>query len=134
MLKEMDAVKIPVEINGENRYLLYNLNARLYLEYMTEYEKLTEKSPDEWTFDEVLHYLRAMMIDSYYEDNKKFIEERDFSKCRPTLTELGRWLDMEGMSAIIDSILKALLLASPERYDETNSNFQQAVETQRTSG
>ena len=134
MLKEMEAVKIPVEINGENRYLLYNLNARLYLEYMTDYEKLTEKNPDEWSFDEVLHYLRAMMIDSYYDYNKELIEARDFSKCRPTLTELGRWLDINGMSTIIDSILKALLLASPERYDETNSNFQEAVKNQKTSG
>lgn len=113
-LKELDGFKIPFEINGETRYLKYNLNSRLYLETMTDYKNLEKKPPSKWGFDEILHYLRAMLIDSYYEENEKFIEMRNFSACIPKLTDLGRLLDEIGAEKIVNTILKGIVESLPQ--------------------
>lgn len=114
LLKELEGFIIPFEINGEKKYLKYNLNSRLYLEYMTDYAKLENTHPSEWGFDDILHYLRAMLIDSYFEQNKEFIEARDFASCLPKLTDLGRFLDEHGANDIVRIILKGLAESMPE--------------------
>jgi hypothetical protein len=112
-LKELDGFKIPFEIGGEKKYLKYNLNSRLYLEYMTDFSKLEHTAPSDWSFDDILHYLRAMLLDSYFEQNKEFIEARDFASCLPKLTDLGRLLDEIGIEQLVNKILNAIVESLP---------------------
>ena len=114
MLKELDGFRIPITINGEERYLKYNLNSRLYLEYMTDFSKLEKKTPSAWDFDDILHYFRAMLLDSYFEQNKEFIEARNFASCLPKLTDLGRYLDENGTQGLVNTILKCIVEALPQ--------------------
>lgn len=113
MLSQLDGFRIPFELNGEMRYLRYNLNSKLYLEYMTENNMPTDEAPSAWDFDDILHYLRAMLIDSFYEENREYIERRDFAKCKPYLSDLGRYLDEHGMDGLVNSILKAFSESLP---------------------
>lgn len=124
MLKDIDAIKIPFEVKGKKLYLLYNLNSLLYLEHMTDYETLKDKSPDKWTTDDLLHYLRALLMDCFYEQNKKLIEKRDFEHVKPTLTELGRMFDEASPEEILIQVLTAIADAFPTApVREGNENF-----------
>lgn len=114
LLKELDGFKIPFVINGENKYLKYNLNSRLYLEHMTDFSKLENIPPSKWSFDDILHYLRAMLIDSYFEQNKEFIEARNFAACLPKLTDLGRFVDENGAQGLVNTILKGIAESMPQ--------------------
>ena len=114
MLKELDGFRIPITINGEERYLKYNLNSRLYLEYMTDFSRLEKKTPSKWGFDDILHYFRAMLLDSYFEQNKEFIEARNFAACLPKLTDLGRYLDENGTQGLVNIILNCIVEALPQ--------------------
>lgn len=128
-LKELAGFKIPFEINGEKKYLKYNLNSRLYLEHMTDFSKLENTPPSKWGFDDILHYLRAMLIDSYFEQNKEFIEARNFAACLPKLADLGRYLDENGTENLVNIILKGIIESLPEASisEERAANPQVAV-------
>lgn len=114
MLKDIDFVKIPFEINGEERYLRYNMNSRLYLEYMCEDPDILKKDTKLWTFDDILHLLRAMLMDSYYCENKEYIERREFMKVKPSLTDLGRYLDEYGTQSLIQKVITGIISFFPE--------------------
>lgn len=114
MLKDIDVIKIPFEFNGEQRYLRYNMNSRLYLEYMCETPDLLKKNTKLWTFDDVLHMFRAMLMDSYYCENKEFIEQREFHKVKPTLSEIGRYIDEYGTQTLMQTMLKGIVSFFPE--------------------
>lgn len=114
MLSDIDIVKIPFEINGEEKYLRYNMNSRLYLEYMCEDPNILRKDTKLWTFDDVLHLLRAMLMDSYYSENKEYIDNRDFIKVKPTLSELGRYLDEKGMDELMRTLITGIVAFFPE--------------------
>lgn len=129
LLKELDGFKIPFKINGENKYLKYNLNSRLYLEHMTDYSKLESTPPSEWGFDDILHYLRAMLLDSYFEQNKEFIEARNFAACFPKLTDLGRYIDENGADSVVSNILRGVVESMPQANvsEDKAANPPQAV-------
>ncbi len=114
MLRDTDIVKIPFEINGEKRYLRYNMNSRLYLEYTLENPDVLQKNPKFWTFDETIHMLRALLMDSYYTENKEFIDARDFMKVRPHLSEIGRYLDENDMDNLVHTIVSGIVSFFPE--------------------
>ena len=114
MLKDIDIIKIPIEFNGEQRYLRYNMNSKLYMEYMTDNPDILQKNTRDWTFDDILHFLRAMLMDSFYEENKVFIENRDFMSVKPLLSDLGRFLDEQGAEKIMMELLKAVVSFLPE--------------------
>ena len=73
MLKDIDIVKIPFEFNGEERYLRYNMNSRLYLEYMCEKPDILKKDTKYWTYDDLFHLFRAMLMDSFYNSQMRKI-------------------------------------------------------------
>lgn len=124
MLKDIDAIKIPIEIQGKKLYLLHNLNSLLYLEHMTDYEILKDKSPDKWTTNELLHYLRSLLMDYFYEKNRELIEKRDFEHVKPTLTELGEMFDESSSEEILILMLTAIAEAYPNApMREDNGNF-----------
>ena len=129
MLKDIDVVKIPFEFNGEKRYLRYNMNSRLYLEYMCEDPDVLQKDTRHWTFDDTLHLLRAMLMDSFYEENKEYINQREFEKVKPTLSELGRYLDESGMHGLMDTLLTGIVSFFPEvpKGAKPSANPHQAV-------
>lgn len=114
MLKDIDIVKIPFEFNGEKKYLRYNMNSRLYLEYMCEDPDILKKDTKHWTFDDVLHLLRAMLMDSYYTENIEYIDRREFENVSPSLSELGRYLDEYGVQKLMETLLTGIVSFFPE--------------------
>ena len=123
MLKDIDNIKIPVKIGEKQLYLRYNLNSRLYLEYMTDYDKLTNTPPDLWSVEDTLHYLRALLIDNYYEDNKDSINMRDFDSVKPTISELGQLLSDFDIDELILSITEAIVTSLPDLPVVEDENF-----------
>lgn len=114
MLRDIDITKIPFELNGKKKYLRFNMNSRLYLEYMCEDPDFLKKDTKLWTFDDMLHLLRAMLMDAYYSDNKEFIEKRDFMNVKPTLSELGRYLDDYGQENLMKTLISGIVAFFPE--------------------
>ena len=123
MLKDIDNIKIPVKIGENQLYLRYNLNSRLYLEYMTDYEKLTNTPPDSWGVEDTLHYLRALLIDNYYDENKDSINMRDFDSVKPTIGELGQLLSDFDIVELIMSITVAIVASLPDMPVVEDENF-----------
>lgn len=123
MLKDIDNIKIPVKIGEKQLYLRYNLNSRLYLEYMTDYDKLTNTPPDKWSVEDTLHYLRALLIDNYYEDNKDSVNMRDFESVKPTISELGQILSDFDIDELILSITEAIVASLPDMPVVEDENF-----------
>lgn len=114
MLKDIDIVKIPFEFNGEERYLRYNMNSRLYLEYMCEKPDILKKDTKYWTYDDLFHLFRAMLMDSFYSENKEYIERREFENVRPKLSEIGRYLDEYGTQKLMQTLLQGIVSFFPE--------------------
>ena len=128
MLKDLDTYKIPIKIGNEDLYLLYNLNAKLCMEYMTgeKYEDILSK--DNWSTDEILIFLKAMLIDNYYEENKDYISKRKFELCRPALSELGRLINEIDIENIILNIISCIAESMPKAPIDETGNFQKAVQ------
>lgn len=117
MLKDLKPIKIPIKIGENETYLRYNMTARRYLEhYYPSYEKFIQKDTDDMKVDDILHLLRAGLIDSLFEFNEKFIDEGNFEKVLPTMSALGKILTEENkyeiMSAIIDAFISSLPVAA----------------------
>ncbi len=123
MLKDIDNIKIPVKIGENQLYLRYNLNSRLYLEYMTDYDRLTNTPPDKWSVEDTLHYLRALLIDNFYNENKDNINNRDFENVKPTISELGQLLSDFDIEELILSITEAIVASLPDAPITEDENF-----------
>ena len=114
MLKDLDKSKLPIEIGGLNLYLRYNLTAMRYLE--EHYENVSEimgKHIEEMETRDVLHLLRAGLIDCYFDKNKDAINEGRFDDVVPTLADLGHVLDESDTSEIALQIVQALIQSMP---------------------
>ena len=122
MLKDIDIVKIPFKFNGEDKYLRYNMNSRLYLEYMCENPDVLKKNTKDWTIDDLLHLLRSMLMDSFYSENREYIEQRDFQNVRPTLSELGRYLDEYGTQVLMQTLLEGIVSFFPDTPKGANTS------------
>ena len=114
MLKDLDKSRLPIEIGGLNLYLRYNLTAMRYLE--EHYENVSEimgKHIEEMETRDVLHLLRAGLIDCYFDKNKDAINEGRFDDVVPTLADLGHVLDESDTSEIALQIVQALIHSMP---------------------
>ena len=114
MLKDLDKSRLPIEIGGLNLYLRYNLTAMRYLE--EHYENVSEimgKHIEEMETRDVLHLLRAGLIDCYFDKNKDAINEGRFDDVVPTLADLGHVLDESDTSEIALQIVHALIQSMP---------------------
>jgi len=117
MLKDLKPIKIPIKIGENETYLRYNMTARRYLEhYYPSYNEFIQKDTDDMRIDDILHLLRAGLIDSLYEFNEKFIDEGNFEKIMPTMATLGKILTEENkydiMAAIVDAFISSLPVAA----------------------
>ena len=127
MLKNIDNAKLPITIGGKKWYLRYNLNAQLCIEYSLNmsFDDIINKK--DWSLEETLEFLRALLIDNFYQQNKKFINQRKFYLCKPTLAEIGGMLSEEDLTEISLKILQAVSMALPDTV-ETSGNFRKAVQ------
>lgn len=117
MLQDLKPIKIPIKIGENETYLRYNMTARRYLEYYyPSYNEFIQKDTDDMRIDDILHLLRAGLIDSLYEFNEKFIDEGNFEKIMPTMATLGKILTEENkydiMAAIVDAFISSLPVAA----------------------
>lgn len=126
-LKELEPLKVNIEFGGEKMYLRYNLNARRYLEEYIDYDNLMKKGTEDWTTEEIIHLLRAGLIDYYYAENEKALDNRDFSALKPSMSFIGRYLTEEGLIALTSQILDAIIKSMPVSSGDTE-NFIQAAE------
>lgn len=114
MLKDLDKSKLPVEIGGLNLYLRYNLTAMRYLEeHYDDINDIMGKHVEEMEAKDVLHLLRAGLIDCYFDKNKDAINEGRFDDVVPTLADLGHVLDESDTSEIALQIVQALIQSMP---------------------
>ena len=117
MLKDLEPLTVEITLGGEKMYLRYNLNARRYL----------EEDTTDWTAEEVIHILRAGLIDCFYNENEEAIEKREFEKIKPSMAYIGRHLTQESLIALASQILEAIILSMPISSGDTE-NFTQAAE------
>lgn len=131
MLMDLDNKKIYVTLNNKKLYLLYNLNSILCLEYTSgrKADDVINEIFDGENFDlnKIIMFLQALLIDNYYKYNEKFISKREFSKCKPTLAEIGRALKEIDINELISSLLEALEEAMPDSPVSEDENFRKAV-------
>lgn len=127
MLKDLEPLTVEITLGGEKMYLRYNLNARRYLEEFLDYDGLMEKDTTDWTAEEVIHILRAGLIDCFYNENEEAIETREFEKIKPSMAYIGRHLTQESLIALASQILEAIILSMPISSGDTE-NFTQAAE------
>ena len=125
MLKDYDPIKIPVEINNNNYYLRFNLNAQLCFEYSTGKKFDTILKQKTLETEDTLQLLRALLIDNWYDENKEKIINREFDNVTPTLGELGRLLDNVNLTSLTYQIYKAIAESLPQI--EATGNFQKAI-------
>lgn len=114
MLKDLDKSKLPIEIGGLNLYLRYNLTAMRYLE--EHYDNINDimgKHIEEMATKDVLHLLRAGLIDCYFDQNKEAINAGKFDDVVPTLADLGHALSESDTSEIAMQIVQALIQSMP---------------------
>ena len=115
MLKNLDKTKLPITIGKLHVYLRYNLTAMRYLEeYYKDINSIMGKDIENMGTDDILHLLRAGLIDCFYDKNKEAIEKREFDKILPTLAELGHMLDDDDAQDIALQIVHALLDSMPQ--------------------
>lgn len=126
-LKELEPLKVNISLGGKEMYLRYNLNARRYLEEYVDYDNLMNKETEDWTTEEIIHLLRAGLIDYYYEENEKALDNRDFSALKPSMSFIGRYLTEESLIALTSQILDAIIKSMPVSSGDTE-NFIQAAE------
>ncbi|MGN0689265.1 MAG: hypothetical protein ACI4KH_02460 [Oscillospiraceae bacterium] len=126
-LKELEPLKVDIVFGGERMYLRYNLNARRYLEEFLDYNSLMDKAPEEWSTEEIIHLLRAGLIDYFYDENEKALENRDFKDLKPSMAFVGRHLTEESLIALTSQILEAIIESMPVSSGG-GENFIQAAE------
>lgn len=120
--------RIEFNLNGEQLYLQDNFNARAYLKKMCP-SVLERNSVADWTLEEIMHYLRALLMDSKFEENKDFISERKFNRVVPSLAEIGRNIDAVGAGQIVMQILNAVSGAMPTAPVTEDENFTKGGQT-----
>lgn len=115
MLKDLDKTKLPITIGGVNMYLRYNLTAMRYLEeYYDNVNEIMSRHIEQMSTVDILHLLRAGLIDCYFDKNREYIDTGNFTKVFPTLAELGRLIDQDGAVDIAMQIVQALVQSLPE--------------------
>jgi hypothetical protein len=132
MLKDIEPIKIPITLGGEKTFLRYTFNARRYLEeFYPNYDEFMSKDIYDMSSTEILHMLRAGLIESNYAENEQFIENGEWNKIKPTLAELGRVITDETIPQLVTEITVALIKSLPEA---PKGNFpQEATEKQSTT-
>ena len=114
MLKDLDIGKIPIDLGGNKLYLRYNLNAMRYLEdYVPDFKSFLGKDSKDWTRDDVVHLLRAGLMDCFFDENEQAISDREFKKVKPSIAAIGRYIDDIGLTDIVISIIKAVTNSLP---------------------
>ena len=124
-LTKLDPIKVPFLLGEREVYLRYNLTAQLCLEhYMGDNIDIFMMSEsDNWGIDDVLHILRAGLIDCFFEENEEAINRRDFDAIKPSLATLGRYVDQSGIGEIVTSIVKAVMESLPQAPEGADENF-----------
>lgn len=125
MLKDLDRKRIPITLGGKRLYLRYNLNARRYLEdCLPRFEFIAQVDSDSWLGEEILHLLRAGLMDCYYNENRKAIEARAWDKIRPSMADLGRQVTEDVLQEINGAIMQAFVASLPEApFVDPAANF-----------
>jgi len=114
LLKDLDEKRIPIELGENKLYLRYNLNSRRYLEEaIPDLNGFLQKDSRGWNPDEIMQLLRAGLMDCFFEENEKAIENRDFDSVVPSLAELGRYIDQAELSEISLKIIRAFIASLP---------------------
>lgn len=114
MLTDLKPIKIPITLNGNKTYLRYNLNSRVYLEHFyPDYEKFISCDTDQMKTSDLLHLLRAGLIDSCFEFNEKFLDNGEFENIQPSISALGKILNEESRFDILSAITDAFIASLP---------------------
>lgn len=132
MLKDIEPIKIPITIGKKSTYLRYTFNARRYLEeFYPNYNEFMSKDIYDMSSTEILHMLRAGLIESNFAENEQFIENGEWNKIKPTLAELGQIVTDETIPQLVTELTMALIKSLPET---PKGNFpQEATEGQSTT-
>ena len=88
----------------------YKLPRNVYYDNIND---IMGKHVEEMEAKDVLHLLRAGLIDCYFEQNKDAIKEGRFDDVIPTLADLGHVLDESDTSGIALQIVRALIGSMP---------------------
>lgn len=113
MLKYLEKQYSIIHIAGREYKVRYSLNCLLCLEVM--YKPLSEilKVPyTDWTAEDVLQLTRAAMCD--LPRNYKAVNRRDFENVRPTLSELGKSVEMQDLPLLRLEIINAIINSMPQ--------------------
>lgn len=124
-LKELEPLKVSITLGGEQMYLRYDLNSRRYMEEFLDYKSLMQKNAEDWTAEEIIHLLRAGLIDFFFEENEKAIENHKFEDIIPSMSFIGRNISDENILPITMQILDAIVKSLPDTGGE---NFKKAAE------
>lgn len=119
MLKNLEKQYSIIHIAGREYKVRYSLNCLLYLE--TEYKPLNQilkTDYQEWSIDDVLQLTRAAMCDLH--ENYRAVNRRDFDNIRPSLSTLGRKIQMNDLPRLRYEIVSAIVNSMPK----LNDNFE----------
>ena len=114
MLKDLRTPKIPITLGGESMYLLYNLHSRAYLEeFYPSYEEFVNQDVNEMKRKDIIHLLRAGLMDFYGELNEKYLDNFDYKNVYPKPSTLGNILTEDNMEEIKYQIIDAFISSLP---------------------
>ena len=125
MLTDIQPIKIPITLCGRELYLRYSLNSRLYFEhYYGDADAFLDKDMDGWKTEDVIHMLRAGLLEATFEENEGAINRREWDSIKPSFAGMGSLIDMTGLGEITRVLLEALLASIPPLPEGTGENFQ----------
>ena len=124
-MQELEKRKIPITLSGKEFYLRYDLNSMAYLQhYYGNIDELLDKEHEQWNFDDVVHLLRAGLLDFNFDENEVAISKRNWEFVYPSIAGIGRLIDMQGLSDIVLQIVHAMIDAYPDAPIGADTNFQ----------
>jgi hypothetical protein len=127
MLKDLRTPKIPITLGGQEMYLLYNLHSRAYLEeFYPSYEDFIKQDIAEIKVKDLLHLLRAGLIDCFKFENEKLLDNFDYKNVYPKLSYLGEIINEENLDEILLQIIDAFLNSLPAPAVGESSKKKQA--------
>lgn len=114
MLKDLQPIRIPITLAGNKTYLRYNNTAKAYLEHFyPNYNEFMSQDTEEMPIVDLMHLLRAGLIDSFFAENEKFLDNFDYENVYPRMSNLGKILNDESRIDIMQAITDAFLSSLP---------------------
>lgn len=116
-LTEIKQKGIKITLDGKEMLLRYDLNAFAYLEAKLGKDWLNK---DMSNLRLLKHFLRAGLLHNY--DNDKYYDNDDYNSLKPTLSQVGRMVDMDALMTLPDQIIAAMEAALPEKTEDEGEN------------